>query len=196
MVISPTRRVLSGSPVDLNDGLGSRSCKPIATVDPEQLIRGATPEMTETESGSLPVAGNLLGGTSLISNNTIAKIITTLATLLNIEDASEWTREGSEIFSRLISVGIEPLSQDITSNWLSLLFSTGWWSVGIFSVPVLVTGIIWYFILTWFLKKNVMGFLLGRSLSSPSVALEKEEGNQAHLARLTRSVSDAIDHPR
>ncbi|XP_064119795.1 uncharacterized protein LOC135224590 [Macrobrachium nipponense] len=153
--------------------------------------------MTETESGSLPVVGNLLGGTSLISNNTIAKIITTLATLLNIEDASEWTREGSEIFSRLITVGVEPLSQDITSNWLSLLFSTGWWSVGIFSVPVLVTGIIWYFILTWFLKKNVMGFLLGRSLSSPSIALKKEEeGNQAHLARLTRSVSDAIDHPR
>ncbi|XP_068241522.1 uncharacterized protein [Palaemon carinicauda] len=145
--------------------------------------------MTEVDSGSSQAVVDFLAGTNLVSNNTITKIITTLATLLNIEDVSKWTREGSEFLSRLVSVGLEPFSQDVTSNWLSILYSTGFWGVAVFTAPVLLTGLLWYFVVTFLLRKNVMGFLLGRSL-------REEVENQTRLDRLTRSVSDAIGHLR
>ncbi|XP_042890017.1 uncharacterized protein LOC122264960 [Penaeus japonicus] len=119
----------------------------------------------------------------------LPQVLTLVAAFLSSEDNSQLTREAVDMASKLLALdlSLQP-TYELTSGWLSLLSSGSLWSMTYLTIPVILTGIVWYFIVTFLLQKNIFG----RSFGSRA----RVESQEEHLDDLTTKVNEALDHPR
>ncbi|XP_027215810.2 uncharacterized protein [Penaeus vannamei] len=119
----------------------------------------------------------------------LPQVLTLVAAFLSSEDNTQLTREAVDMASKLLSLdlSLQP-TYELTSGWLSLLSGGSLWSVTYLTIPVILTGIVWYFIVTFLLQKNVFG----RSFGSPA----RMESQEEYIDDLTMKVKEALDHPR
>ncbi|XP_063610129.1 uncharacterized protein LOC134784027 [Penaeus indicus] len=138
-------------------------------------------EMKSTDEG-FNFSAETLGGF-------LPQVLTLVAAFLSSEDNTELTREAVDMASKLLSLdlSLQP-TYELTSGWLSLLSGSGLWSLSYLTIPVILTGIVWYFIVTFLLQKNVFG----RSFGSPA----RMESQAEYMDDLTVKVKEALDHPR
>ncbi|XP_045110502.1 uncharacterized protein LOC123504213 [Portunus trituberculatus] len=99
------------------------------------------------------------------------------------ENTTALTKEILDVASKVFT-----LDADSTSSFLNPVvvdFSSALWPLYLITIPLLIGGVIWYFITTFVLGKNV----LGRSFSSSD---DQEEGG---LEDLTERVMKAAEAP-
>ncbi|XP_071552289.1 uncharacterized protein [Panulirus ornatus] len=117
----------------------------------------------------------------------IPQVLTLATTFLSAEgNTSALTREAVNLASKLLSLDFGSFS--LASGWADLITAGGSWILYYLTLPVLLTGVLWYFVITFILRKNI----LGRSFRSSAEAMSQQED----LDDLTLRVMEIVDHPR
>ncbi|KAK7071342.1 hypothetical protein SK128_011959 [Halocaridina rubra] len=129
---------------------------------------------------------------SIIISQIVTAAIALVTSKEETPESAQWARETADLVSRVLSIGIDSFdSSSWTSGWLSLMLGTGWYSLTFLTIPVVLTGIMWYFILTFLLKINVAGIFLGKSLDSSAGIFDLKHPD--YLDHLTQRISTALD---
>ncbi|KAG7168554.1 uncharacterized protein LOC121867318 [Homarus americanus] len=119
----------------------------------------------------------------------LPRVLTFLTTFLSSDaDKSSLSKEAVELASKFFSLGADTQATfGLTSSWIDLITGGGSWVITFLTVPILLAFVIWYFITTFVIKKNV----LGRSVWSSSEVNKQDEV----FDKLSRQVVEAIDNP-